>query len=125
MAVTQHRSRRKVSGGRYRVISKKKVYKGSLPTLTKMGTRKTKQVKVRGGHIKSRLLDIDVVNTFNPKTKKHEKLKIETVVDNPANKNYIRRNIITKASIVRTAKGNVKITSRPGQYASLEGILIA
>ena len=37
---------------------------------------------------------------------------------------YVRRNIITKGAIVKTEAGLVKITSRPGQDGTLNGILV-
>ena len=77
-----------------------------------------------GGSKKSRLLSSDIVNVYDPKTKKYEKLKIETVKENPANSNFIRRNIMTKGAIVKTSKGNARITSRPGQEGSINAILV-
>ena len=65
-----------------------------------------------------------MINVYDKKDKKHKKVKIETVVDSPANRNFVRRNIMTKGSVVKTSLGNVKVTSRPGQAGSLEGVLI-
>lgn len=125
MAIAQLRSKRKITGGKYVAFEKKKVkYLGSLPTLTKLGSVKKQSVRLTGGDSKTRLLSSDVINVYNPTTKKHEKLKIETVSGNPANSNFIRRNIMTKGAIVRTAKGSVRITSRPGQEGSLNAVLV-
>ena len=46
------------------------------------------------------------------------------VIENTANPNYVRRNIITKGAIVETPEGNAKVTSRPGQDGVINGILI-
>ena len=46
------------------------------------------------------------------------------VIENSANPNYVRRNIITKGAIVETPEGNAKVTSRPGQDGVINGILI-
>ena len=46
------------------------------------------------------------------------------VVDNPANRNFVKRNIMTKGTVVETDKGKVRITSRPGQEGSLNGVLV-
>ena len=51
-------------------------------------------------------------------------LKILNVVGNPANRHFVRRNIITKGSFVDTEKGKVRITSRPGQDGSLNGVFV-
>ncbi|MBW3022802.1 30S ribosomal protein S8e, partial [Candidatus Woesearchaeota archaeon] len=54
----------------------------------------------------------------------YTKAKIKTVADSPANKHYVRRNIITKGAIVETDKGKAKITSRPGQDGTVNAVLI-
>jgi len=65
-----------------------------------------------------------MINVYDPKTKKYSKVEIKTVVENPANRHYVRRNILTKGTIVDTSLGKAKITSRPGQEAVLNGILV-
>ena len=61
---------------------------------------------------------------MDPKTKKSSKAKINTVVDNPANRNFIRANILTKGTVVDTDKGKARITNRPGQEGTVNGVLI-
>lgn len=125
MARTQYRSKRKVTGGLYKNYRKKRKFElVSNATLTKVGKLKIKKERIIGGNIKFRLLVADIVNVYNPNTKKYEKANIKTVIDNPANQHYVRRNIITKGAIVDTDKGKVRITSRPGQEGSLNGVLI-
>jgi len=46
------------------------------------------------------------------------------VVESPSNVNYIRRNIMTKGSLIKTEKGVARITSRPGQEGSLNAVLL-
>ena len=126
MVVYQKRSKRKVTGGRYRAFSKKKLANvGSIPTLTKVGKRKAKPRAERGSAIKHILLSIDKINVMNPKTKKSQVTEITTVVESPANRHFIRRNIITKGTILETKLGKVKVTSRPGQEGTLNGVLIS
>ena len=36
-----------------------------------------------------------------------------------ANRHYVRRNILTKGTVITTDKGNAVITSRPGQEARI------
>ena len=123
MAKSQRQSIRKVSGSKYLTSRKKKLSElGGISAETHIGSTKVKSKRVRGGNIKSQLLKTDVV--FVSKNGKIVKLKIEGVEENPANINYTRRNIITKGAIVKTEKGNVKITSRPGQSAQMNGIFI-
>lgn len=96
-----------------------------MPALTKLGSKTTKvMIRTRGNNQKLSLLTVSTANVLNPSTKKYQKVKIETVVDNPANRNYIRRNIITKGAIIKTELGNAKVTSRPAQDGMINAVLI-
>ena len=126
MAISQRYAERKVTGGRYvRTKVKKLAWLGSDPTLTKLGAMKKTNVRTRGGGIKTRLLDADMANVVDPKSGKHKMVKIVTVMANPANINYVRRNILTKGAIIQTELGKAKITSRPGQEGTVNAILVA
>ncbi|MBN1385393.1 30S ribosomal protein S8e [Candidatus Woesearchaeota archaeon] len=126
MAISQRRSKRKVSGTIYnrKGRGKRKYELGRLPTMTKLGKEKRKTIRVRGGNLKTRLIGAEFANLYDPKTKKYQKAKIKTVADNPANKNYVRRNIITKGTIIDTEAGKARITSRPGQDGILNAVLV-
>ena len=125
MAISQYRSKRKVTGGRYQSAFKKKLRTvGRLPTLTKLGATKTKALRTTGGGSKKIFLRAETANVYDPKTKKYTKAKIENIVENPANRHYARRSIMTKGTIVKTSKGNAKITSRPGQESTINAILL-
>ena len=124
MARAQDRAKRKVSGGIYQRPTKKLSRLARDPAYTKLGEKKVKVVRERSGIRKTLLLSMNKVNVFNQKTKKFQSTEIKTVVDNPANRHFIRRNIITKGTIVETPLGKVKITSRPGQVGTLNGILV-
>jgi small subunit ribosomal protein S8e len=50
--------------------------------------------------------------------------EIENVVENPANTNYARRNIVTKGAIVETSEGRARVTSRPGQSGQVNAVLL-
>lgn len=117
------RSRRKVSGSRYKDFRKKRLSDlEGVSALTHIGKKRMKSKRVKGGSKKIQILSCEFVNVT--KKGKTTKLKIEAVENNPANKNYTRRNIITKGTIVKTEKGDVKITSRPGQVGLLFGVFI-
>ena len=125
MAISRLDVGKKITGGRKVRSFKKKLHElASLPTLTTLGERRTKSERTTGGHKKLRTLTTALANVYSPKEKKFYKLKIETIVDNPSNINYIRRNIITKGAIIKTEKGNAKVTSRPGQEGSVNAVLI-
>jgi len=125
MAKSQERSKRKISGGRYKDYRKKKLRSlGNLPTLTIVGERKTKIKRIKAGRLKTILLTSNKANVFNSKTKKYAIAEIIKVSDSPANRNYIRRNIMTKGTIIETNAGKAKITSRPGQEGTINAVLI-
>jgi small subunit ribosomal protein S8e len=125
MALTSHRSKRKASGGRYKDYRKKRVFEiRNKPILTKIAERRVKILRGVGGFIRKKLLSVKEVNVYDPKTKKYSKEEIKSVLKNDANRHFVRRNIITKGAVVETAKGKVKITSRPGQEPILNGILV-
>lgn len=125
MALTSHRSKRKVTGGRYQEYRKKRVFEiRGQPVLTRLAEKKVKSIRVVGGLIKQKTLSVNVVHVYDPKTKKHSAEKIKTIVENAANRHFVRRNIMTKGAVVETAKGKVKITSRPGQVGVVHGVLV-
>ena len=47
------------------------------------------------------------------------------VVENPANRHFVRRNIMTKGTVIETEKGKARITSRPGQDGTINAVLIS
>jgi small subunit ribosomal protein S8e len=52
------------------------------------------------------------------------KAKILMVVGNPANRHFVRRNILTKGCIIETDKGKARVLSRPGQEGVVNAVLI-
>lgn len=125
MAISQSRSKRKESGARYVAYRKKKLYElGRLPRLTKIGERRLRIIRVKGGNRKTMLLASNVANVLDKKTNKSQKSKIKAVVENPANRHFVRRNIITKGTVIETELGKAKVTSRPGQEGTINAVLI-
>lgn len=124
MAIWHLRSDRKPTGGLLRQIRKKRRSdKGSEFLETKIGERRVKAKRCKGGMQKIRLMSADTINVTD-KTGKIAKTKIVTVVENPANPNYVRRNILTKGSIVKTDLGRAVVTSRPSQDGIVNGVLL-
>lgn len=97
---------------------------GSDPTATIVGKTKVSFVKARGGSTKARLIRADSAVVTDPSSKKSEKTRILRVVKNPANIDYERRGVITRGSIIETALGLAKVTSRPGQAGTISAVLI-
>lgn len=126
MVVIHARPRRKASGGLYRsTLSKRTHMRGRTPALPRVGTNpRVKSVGTKGGGVKQRLLETATANLLNPKSGKHAKATIKLVTDNPANRNYVRRNILTKGTIIDTDKGKARITNRPGQDGFVNATLL-
>ena len=126
MALSQARSERKVTGGRYVAYRKKRLHElGKEPSFTKLNKKKMQTIRVMGGKRKLRLLSADTANLYDPKAKSYKQVKIKTITDNPANRHFIRRNIMTKGSVIDTELGKARITSRPGQEGVVNAVLIS
>lgn len=125
MAKWQGKSLKKASSGRRWPSRKKRKYElGRESVDTKVGSKEEVSVSVRGNGSKSRLKKIDSVNITNPETGKSKKGKINSVLENPADPNLARRNIITKGALIETEAGKARVTSRPGQKGSLDAVLV-
>ena len=123
MAIWLQGSVRKPSGGKYHHSKpKKKMHLGRSPALTRVGKRKVRKIRVRGGNYKLRALALDKVN-INDKGKTIS-AKIEDVIQNQANRHYVRMDVITKGAILKTDKGYVKVTNRPGQEGIINGVFV-
>lgn len=126
MAIVQSKSKRKPSGARYKskIIKKRQHLIGRIPAMTKVGKLKMQKIRTRSAGQKLRLLNVEKVNLYDPKKKTYSVETIKTVVESPADKNFVRRNIITKGTIIATDKGNARVTSRPGQDGIVSAVLI-
>jgi small subunit ribosomal protein S8e len=114
---------RKISGGKYIKKRKTKAYeRPGQKRIVKLGERKVKSQRTRGGNKKTSLLKGKVINV---KVKdKIKKTEIQNVIKTPSNRFLARQNILTKGTIVSTELGEVKITNRPTQEGMINGILI-
>ena len=126
MALWQGRSKKKNTGGRYRHFRGKRKFEiapeSQFTVIREDASMKT--YRTRGNNSKGRLMTASYANVFNPKTGKSQHSRILTVTDNPANPNYVQRNIITKGALVETEAGVAKITSRPGQDSVVNAVLV-
>ncbi len=114
------------SGGRHTSMrGKRRFESGHLPTATRIDA-KTKIVveATKFAGIKSKVLTADHVNLYDPKTKKFSQAKVKAVVECPANRNYVRRNVMVRGAVVETEKGKARVTSRPGQDGTVNAVLI-
>ncbi|MFO7619597.1 MAG: 30S ribosomal protein S8e [Thermoplasmata archaeon] len=125
MALWQGRSKKKNTGGRYRPFRKKRAFE-IAPESQFAVVREDTQMKIyrtRGNNQKGRMMTVSFANVFDPKSGKSQKSRILTVKSNPANHNYVQRNILTKGAIVQTEAGLARVTSRPGQDSVVNAVL--
>lgn len=116
---------RKTTGGKYHSNRKKKFYeKQNQENQVTLKETKKKQIRVQGGSRKTILLNSDIVNVFNPKTKKTQKTKIKNVLETPQNVFHARQNKLSKGAIIETELGKAKITNRPSQEGQVNAVLI-
>lgn len=118
MAIWHKRSLKKKTGGKTRRYRKNKRHeRGSQFTEPEIGEERKEKSRTRGGNTKTRAKRSQKVNlAVNGEVKSVE---IESVENNPANPNYVRRSLLTKGTIIETSEGKAEITSRPGQQGAL------
>ena len=114
---------RKASGGRYKKPKKKKLTgRQSQARIVKIGDKKTKLLKTRGGSKKLTSFFNNVANIVNKGKSKNTKIK--NVLETPSNTFLARQNILVKGAIIETELGKAKITNRPSQEGNVQAILI-
>ena len=124
MTVVQKQSRRKASGGFTTVNRKSRQYEaGRESTKPTIGKTKKSSIRTMGGNSKLRVLSYETANIYVPSEKKYKVAKISSVIENQANVNFVRRNILTKGTVIQTELGKAKITSRPGQDGVVNAVL--
>jgi small subunit ribosomal protein S8e len=125
MALWQGRSKRKDTGGMYRPNRNKRAFEiGTEKQHATVGEQSVKRYRIRGRGRKFRVMKAGVANVLDPKTHKATKVKIVTVKSNPADPNYVQRNIVTRGAVLQTEVGLARVTSRPGQDGVINAILI-
>ena len=77
----------------------------------------------RSGNVTVRVLGEKMINVSDA-SGKTQRVEMTNVVENSADPNYVRRNILTKGAIVETSIGRVRITSRPGMDGVISGVLV-
>ncbi|MFA4819818.1 MAG: 30S ribosomal protein S8e [Candidatus Aenigmatarchaeota archaeon] len=115
--------KKKTTGGAIKKHGKKNRYQRGRDYLpTRVGETKIKDIRVRGGSKKLIALSTNVANVVV--NGKYQKTKILSVTDNPADSQFVRRNIITKGAIIETEIGKARVTSRPGQTGIINAVFI-
>jgi len=123
MTQWQLRSGRKKTGGLLKKHRKKKKYqRGRDFVPTHLGEYKKRKLRTKGGGEKLLTLSVNVANVV-VQGKAH-KTKILSVMENRADSQYVRRNIITRGAVIQTELGKARVTSRPGQHGVVNAILV-
>jgi small subunit ribosomal protein S8e len=97
---------------------------GNPPINTKVGEKDIRVVYVGRGRNKKVKIKLAAYANVKDKEGKIKKVKIKRVLENPANRYYVRQNIITKGAIIETEIGKAKVTNRVGQDGIINAILI-
>ena len=119
----QGRSARKRTGGRRRPYRKKRKNElGREAAETELDDRRIRVIDSRGQRKKRRALAVNTASVA--KGGETVQADIEDVIENPANPNYVRRNIITKGAVIETSAGRARVTSRPGQDGQVNAVLL-
>ena len=94
---------------------------GRTAAETRIGERRLRAIRVRGGNVKLKLLACDKASVADPTTGTTKLVTITGVKNNPASRDFTRRNVLTRGALIETEAGLARVTSRPGQ----EGIVNA
>ncbi len=125
MALWQGKSRRKPTGGMRRPQHKKRRFEiGREKQFTFVGPERHKKYRTKGANTKVRMLSAEYANVIDQSDNSVRKVKILTVRENPANPNYVQRNIINKGARIQTEAGIARVTSRPGQDGTVNAVLV-
>ena len=125
MALWQGKPNKKSTGGRLVPSKGKRKFEiGREKQYTKLGKQSLKQYRTCGGNVKVGMLAAEFANVVDKKTGKITKVKITNVKTNPADPNYVQRNIINKGATIQTELGDAIVTSRPGQDGAINAVLL-
>ena len=121
-------SRRKPSGGRLKRPSsyrgKRRTEIASEQQFAMIGETSRKNYRKRAGSQTVLVLFDTVIYVADKKNGKVTQATLQSVAENAADPNFVRRNIMTKGAVVETDKGRVRITSRPGSHGVINGVLL-
>jgi small subunit ribosomal protein S8e len=114
---------RKYTGGRkIPMRSRRKFELDRYPNEALIGSNLEVTRRVRGDNRKMALKTVEFANVSNYEEKKTTRSKILRVMKNTANKDYERRGVITKGTVIETELGLARVVSRPGQVGLINAI---
>ena len=96
------RHKRRLTGGKMAIHQKKRAFeKGRQPAMTKLGDKRVKRIRVRGGNYKFRALRLDHGNFSWSSESISRKTKVLDVVYNASNNELVRTKTLVKNCIVQ------------------------
>lgn len=123
MAIWHRRSYQKKTGGTTRPLRKSRKHEqGSQFSEPEVGEHRVEKRRTRGGNVKNVTKRSETVNLAADGEVKQ--VEIESVEENNANPNFVRRSLLTKGTIIQTPEGKARITSRPGQDGVVNAKLV-
>lgn len=127
------KTKRNGSGGKRMTIrgrDKKLFEKGgefSATRLENVEQNLTENKKGQGRTNKVRVIKVKKVNVLDPKTNKHASMELVNVKENAGNRDYARRNVLTKNALIEVKSGDkvvfARVNSRPGQDGTINATL--
>ena len=116
-------SGRNYTGGRKIAMrSRRKFEIDRYPNEAVIGSNVKVTRRVRGDNSKTALKTVELANVSNVEENKTTRLKILRVIKNTANKDYERRGVITKGTVIETELGLARVISRPGQVGIINAV---
>ena len=116
-------SGRTYTGGRKIAMrSRRKFEIDRYPNEAVIGSNVKVTRRVRGDNSKTALKTVELANVSNVEENKTTRLKILRVIKNTANKDYERRGVITKGTVIETELGLARVISRPGQVGIINAV---
>jgi len=115
---------RKYTGGRKIAMRSRRKYEiDRYPNEAIVGSNVKVTRRVRGDNNKTALKTVEFANVSNLEEKKTTNSKILRVIKNTANKDYERRGVISKGTLIETELGLARVVSRPGQVGVINAVL--
>jgi small subunit ribosomal protein S8e len=124
MPIWQGRSLRKPTGGRRRLSrGKRRREMGEDFVPIQLGATKVREKRCMGGRRKLCLLSAEFANVSDS-SGRTRKMRILSVLENPANRDFVRTGTITKGAIIQTEIGKARVVNRPGQEPVVNAVLL-
>jgi small subunit ribosomal protein S8e len=116
-------TKRKATGGRSKPSRGRRAYEEDGYALEPLvGPVARRLSRRRGGSVRAGVVFSDVANVSDA-TGKTRRVKILRVKKSPANRDYDRRGVITKGSVLETETGEATVTSRPADDGVVNAVL--